>query len=203
MAHGDDKGLRLPPKLAPIQIVILPVRAEDGIITACKTIAENLEKVGYRTKLDGEEGQTIGWKINKWELRGVPLRIEIGNKEIEAGVMTIVRRDTNEKMQIRIDDAVEKIGETLEHIQKNLLSQAEALLKNSTHEVTEWEDFEKRMEGERGFLKSFWCGRSECETRIKEQTKATTRCLAEEGGKGKCIFCGEEALEKWYFAQAY
>ena len=86
MAHGDDKGLRLPPKLAPIQIVILPVRTEDAIMTTCKTIAENLEKAGYRIKLDSEDSQTIGWKINKWELRGVPLRIEIGNKEREAGV---------------------------------------------------------------------------------------------------------------------
>ncbi|MEN9558183.1 MAG: prolyl-tRNA synthetase [Candidatus Parcubacteria bacterium] len=203
MAHGDDKGLRLPPKLAPIQIVILPVRAEDGNIAACKTIAENLEKAGYRIKLDSEDGQTIGWKINKWELKGVPLRVEIGNKEIEAGVMTIVRRDTDEKMRVRIDEAAQKIGELLEDIQNNLFAQAEALLKNSTHEVTDWEDFKKRMLVEKGFLKSFWCGRADCEAQIKEQTKATTRCLAEEGVKGKCIFCGEEASEKWYFAQAY
>lgn len=203
MAHGDDKGLRLPPKLAPIQIVILPVRVEDGIVAACKTIGENLETAGYRIKLDSEDGQTIGWKINKWELRGVPLRIEIGNKEIEAGVMTIVRRDTDEKIQIRIDDAAKKIGELLEDIQKNLFTQADALLKNSTSEVTEWEDFKKRMETEKGFLKSFWCGRADCEAQIKEQTKATTRCLADEGAKGKCIFCSEEASEKWYFAQAY
>ena len=203
MAHGDDKGLRLPPKLAPIQVIILPVRAEDGIVAACKTITESLEKAGFRIKLDDTEDQTIGWKINKWELRGVPLRVEIGNKEIESGVMTIVRRDTDEKLQVRIEVAAAKIGELLGDIQNNLFTQAEELLKSSTHEVTEWEGFRKRMEGEKGFLKSFWCGRADCETQIKEHTKATTRCLAEDGSKGTCIFCGEEASEKWYFAQAY
>ncbi len=203
MAHGDDKGLRLPPKLAPIQVVILPVRVEDEIVIVCKAIAASLEKLGYRIKLDIEENQSIGWKMNKWELKGVPLRIEIGNKEIERGVATLVRRDTDEKIQAQIDDVAEKVSELLEDIQKNLFTQAEAFLKNSTHEVARWEDFKMYMEGEKGFLKSFWCGRTDCEARIKEQTKATTRCLAEENVKGKCVCCDQESFEKWYFAQAY
>jgi len=133
----------------------------------------------------------------------VPLRIEIGNKEVEEGTLTLVRRDTDEKTSIRIQDAVQIIGENLEAIQVNLLTQAEAFLKSSTHEVKEWSEFKQRMEGEKGFLKVYWCGITECEFNIKEQTKATTRCFAETCSESVCICCGEKTSEKWYFAQSY
>lgn len=202
MAHGDDKGLRLPPKLAPIQVVILPVKADQTLNQFCQKIAEELEYAGYRIKIDTQD-ERIGWKINKWELKGVPLRIEVGNKELEEGSLTLVRRDTDEKMNINVTDSVLKIGEILEAIQLNLLTQAEAFLKSSTHEVSEWSEFKQRMEGERGFLKAYWCGTAECEATIKEQTKATTRCMAETSEESACIHCGEKANEKWLFAQSY
>lgn len=202
MAHGDDRGLRLPPKLAPIQVVILPVKNDEKINAFCQTVEEKLEEAGYRIKIDNQD-ERIGWKINKWELKGVPLRIEIGNKEVDEGMLTLVRRDTDEKTSASIQDAVQTIGEILEAIQTNLLTQAEAFLKSSTHEVNEWSDFKARMEGDKGFLKAYWCGRTECESSIKEQTKATTRCFAETCTESICICCGEKTSEKWYFAQSY
>lgn len=202
LAHGDDKGLRLPPKLAPIQIVILPVKSDEAINIFCQNLADRLEEAGCRVKIDNQD-ERIGWKINKWELKGVPLRIEIGKKEVEEGILTLVRRDTDEKMSIRLEDSALKVGELLKAVQTNLLTQAEIFLKSSTHEVSDWNDFKLRMEGEKGFLKAYWCGKSDCEANIKEQTKATTRCLAEVGEESTCICCGEKASEKWFFAQSY
>ncbi|MBI2483550.1 proline--tRNA ligase [Candidatus Uhrbacteria bacterium] len=203
MAHGDDKGLRLPPKLAPVQIVILPVRAEEEIIVACREIAATLQREGFRVKVDDEPGQTIGWKFNKWELRGVPLRIEVGKRELEEGVLTIARRDTGEKVRIRIDDLPRAIGELLGDIQATLLAQADAFLQSSTHEVRTWEEFKTYMNAGRGFLRSYWCGSRDCESQIKEETKATTRCFSGTLAGGTCIRCGKETEEQWYFAQAY
>lgn len=202
MAHGDDKGLRLPPKLAPIQVIILPVKAEEAINTACQSIADRLNEAGYRVKVDTDD-ERIGWKSNKWELRGVPIRVEIGNKELEEGVFTLARRDTDEKERVRIEDAPQKIAQILEEIQANLLSQAETFLQTGTHDITNWEAFKRQMDGEKGFLKAFWCGKAACEAQIKEESRATTRCLAEEGVEGVCIHCGEQAKQKWYFAQSY
>lgn len=202
MAHGDDKGLRLPPKLAPIQVIILPVKAEEAINAACQSIADRLNEAGYRVKVDTDD-ERIGWKSNKWELRGVPIRVEIGNKELEEGVFTLARRDTDEKERVRIEDAPQKIAQILEEIQANLLSQAETFLQTGTHDITNWEAFKQQMDGEKGFLKAFWCGKAACEAQIKEESRATTRCLAEEGVEGVCIHCGEQAKQKWYFAQSY
>ncbi len=202
MAHGDDKGLRLPPKLAPVQVVILPVKNDETINGFCQEIAMKLEEAGYRIKIDAQD-ERIGWKINKWELKGVPLRIEIGLKEVQEGMLTLVRRDTDEKTNISVEDSALKIGEILEAIQLNLLTQAETFLKSSTHDVNEWSEFKQRMEGGKGFLKAYWCGKAECEAAIKEQTKATTRCMAETSEESACIHCGEKTNEKWFFAQSY
>lgn len=202
MAHGDDKGLRLPPKLAPIQVVVLPVKSEDAINAYCEKIAHIAKEAGYRLKVDHDD-ERIGWKINKWELRGVPLRIEVGKREVEEGMLTVVRRDTEEKMSIRLDEAGQKIGELLQAIQANLYAQAEAYLNDSTCEVSTWDAFKQRMEGEKGFLKAYWCGQADCEANIKEQSKATTRCFAEAATESVCVCCGKVSKEKWYFAQSY
>nr|MBP9763049.1 proline--tRNA ligase [Patescibacteria group bacterium] len=190
------------PKLAPIQVIILPVKAEEAINAACQSIADRLNEAGYRVKVDTDD-ERIGWKSNKWELRGVPIRVEIGNKELEEGVFTLARRDTDEKERVRIEDAPQKIAQILEEIQANLLSQAETFLQTGTHDITNWEAFKQQMDGEKGFLKAFWCGKAACEAQIKEESRATTRCLAEEGVEGVCIHCGEQAKQKWYFAQSY
>ncbi len=202
MAHGDDKGLRLPPKLAPIQVVVLPVKSEDAINAYCEKIAHMAEEAGYRLKVD-QDDERIGWKINKWELRGVPLRIEVGKREVEEGMLTVVRRDIEEKISIRLEEAAQKIGELLQAIQANLYAQAEAYLRDSTCEVSTWDAFKQRMEGEKGFLKAYWCGQADCEANIKEQSKATTRCFAEAATENVCVCCGKVSKEKWYFAQSY
>lgn len=202
LMHGDDKGLRLPPNIAPIQIVIVPVRMEDPLVGACEELAEELERKGYRVKVDLSD-QSIGWKLNAWELKGVPLRIEVGQRELEEGKLKLARRDTDEKIEIPREDIADEIGTILENIQATLLAQAEELLQKSTHDVGDWNEFTQRMEGEKGFLKSFWCGKADCEAKIKEESKATTRCLAETNVNGTCIRCSEPATEKWFFAQSY
>ncbi len=203
LVHGDDKGLRLPPKLAPTQIVILPVRLEDEILAGCTTLAAQLEEAGYRVKIDEQDNESIGWKINKWELKGVPLRIEIGKRELEAGAVKMVRRDTGEAMTVALTSLVQEAGNCLTNIQTELFRQAEKLLADNLHTVETYEAFKEGMNTTRGFLKAFWCGSPACEKSIKEETKATTRCFTNDIGEGTCIYCGKPATEKWYFAQAY
>jgi prolyl-tRNA synthetase len=203
LVHGDDAGLRLPPRIAPIQVVLLPVRADTELLEACRDLEAALRHAGIRVKIDDGDDQTIGRKINHWELRGVPLRIEVGKRELESGSLKAVRRDNGEVVTIDVTNPMPLVQSTLDAIQSNLLSQAAALLREHTHDVTAYDAFKKIMETERGFLKCFWCGSPDCETKIKEETKATTRCRAEKGVSGACILCGKNATESWYFAQAY
>ncbi len=203
LVHGDDKGLRLPPRLAPTQIIILPVRADEALLNTCQDLARDLRAVGCRVKIDADDHESIGWKINEWELKGVPLRIEIGKRELEAGALKLVRRDNGEIIQVALADIVTEAPKILDAIQANLLAQATELLHGNTHEVSTWDDFVARMAGERGFLKVSWCGLASCEKEIKEKTKATTRCMAQDGVPGTCIHCGQPATAQWYFAQSY
>lgn len=202
LVHGDDKGLRLPPRIAPIQVVILPVRTDDVLIQAAEAISLRLAAKGYRAKVDKSDA-SIGWKMNEWELKGVPMRIEVGKRELETEAVTVARRDSAEKMTIKLGELEEGIGRLLDEIHANLLAQATELLKKNTHEVKEWPEFRALMGAQRGFLKAFWCGDAECEAKIKEETKATTRCLAEEGTSGKCVRCSKASNESWYFGQSY
>lgn len=206
LAHGDDKGLRLPPRLAPIQVVLLPVRIEEPILKAVEDFKKLLVAAGVRVKIDDRD-ETIGFKINKWEVKGVPLRIEVGARELEAGFLKVVRRDTGEADQVAIGDLVPSVQTMLQKIQENLYAEAEQFLIASTHEVSDYEQFKKIMDGEKGFIKAFWCGDVECEENIKKETTATTRCRVEQPSgvrvTGKCVYCGKECHEQWYFAQAY
>lgn len=205
MAHGDDGGLRLPPRLAPIQVIILPVRPEKNLTDEAAHLSSELKKAGIRANLDSAENETIGFRINKWELKGVPLRLEIGAKELEKRVVTAVRRDTGEKKEIAIKNLGEEIKSLLDSIQSNLLNEAEQFLKGNTHHVNDYKQFQDVMASTKGFLSALWCEDASCEIRIKEETKATTRCkpldLPEE--KGTCIGCGKPAQNRWYFGQAY
>lgn len=205
MSHGDDAGLVLPPKLAPMQVVILPVRDDEKIMTACLSIQHTLKSVGLRVKLDFTDDESIGYRINKWELKGVPIRIEIGAKEVEQNLVTIVRRDTNEKIQVQFSDVAVKVSKLLVKIQDDLLSRATEFLEKNTHQVDTYESFREILATKRGFISAFWCESEECEKEIKAQTKATTRCLPLESKvePGKCIYCGGIAKHRWIFAQAY
>jgi prolyl-tRNA synthetase len=205
MMHGDDLGLRLPPRVAPIQVVILPVKVETDVLQTCDQVAGELKDQGVRVLVDSREDETLGYKINKWELKGVPLRIEIGEKEIESQKLTAVRRDSGERLEIPITTVADQVKETLENIQTNLFEQADTFLKENTHEVKNYEEFKKVMETTRGFIRAFWCENPECEAKIKEETKTTPRCLPLDAkeGKGECLLCGGPAKFRWLFGQAY
>ncbi|HEY4963933.1 MAG TPA: proline--tRNA ligase [Candidatus Saccharimonadales bacterium] len=203
MAHGDDKGLRLPPKLAPIQAIVIPVKSDDIVITEYgNKIVNSLKKVGIRADFDTRDGESLGFKINKWELKGVPVRLEIGQKEIDSQSVKIVRRDNNESQVIGLVKLTIKVSEQLNEIQASMLAQAKSFLLENTLTVSSYKQFQEAMLNSKGFLIAFWCGNPECEAAIKEQTKATTRCL-KDIGNDNCIYCGKTATEQWYFAQAY
>lgn len=196
MAHGDDAGLVLPPQIAPIQVVIIPVNQDEEVIKACGKLKDSLSDL--RVKIDNRDDESLGFKINKWELKGVPLRIEVGKREIESGKFKMVRRDTHET----VDGDVKDI---LNQIQKDILAKQEKFLTENTHSVDSYDEFKKIMETKKGFINAFWCEDAVCETKIKEETKASTRCLplGAKEEQGKCIYCGKQAKYKWVFAQAY
>ena len=205
MMHGDDAGLRIPPKLAPVQVVILPIKNEANILDYSKRIAEELKTAGIRVKIDDREDETIGFRINKWEVKGVPLRIETGAREVEGKSLTIVRRDTGEKLEIGAGMPGALVLNLLDEIQVNMLSEAEAFLKENTREAKDYEEFKKIMAKERGFILANWCEGAGCEAKIKEETKASTRCLTKEGEgqAGECVYCKSASKNRWLFAQAY
>lgn len=208
MTHGDDQGLVLPPKLAPIQVVIIPIPAKNQrlkpkIQKYIDQIAQKLQQENISMEIDDREEYSVGWKYNYWELKGVPLRLEIGEAEVKQQMITVVRRDKNLKFKVEYSKL--KIKELLAEVQKSLLEKAKKFLKQHTFEVETYQEFKKIMKERRGFLKAFWCQDSRCEVKIKEETKATIRALplTAKKEKGKCIYCGRQADYRWYFAQAY
>ncbi len=210
MSHGDDSGLRLPPRVAPIQVVLIPISIGEWkkeIIPIMEELERKLKKAGIRTRLDDRTEYTPGWKFSDWEMRGVPVRIEIGPRDIKQKQAVIVRRDNMEKFSLGLDSVVEKLGTILEDVQLSLFTEAQEFQKKNTHEVSSYEDFKSILESKRGFLKVFWCGSSECEQKIKEETAATIRAIpldrTPEESRGKCILCGRDSKLKVYFARAY
>lgn len=205
MAHGDDGGLRLPPRLAPIQAIILPIKNDTELATAAENMRTALKKADIRVEIDAADNESIGFRINKWELKGVPLRLEVGAKELENNVVTAVRRDTGIKKELSLKNLEKEVTALLNSIQENLLHEAERFLKDNTHDVDEYKTFKEIMKGGKGFLSAFWCEDAKCEAKIKEETKATTRCLPLEAKneKGSCVGCGTPASHRWYFGQAY
>ena len=155
--------------------------------------------------LDDRIQQTPGWKFNEWELKGVPLRVEIGPKEVQAGEVVVARRDNQEKMKMKKGAVKKEVKKLLEEIQKGLLSRSSQFLKENTFRVDDYGEFKKVMKAQKGFLSAFWCESRECEDKIKEETKATNRCLpmGTKKEKGKCVYCGKESAYRWLFGQAY
>ncbi len=209
LVHGDDNGLVLPPKVAPYQVVIIPIFKKDmdqqKLINYGSELKRDLEKSDIRVHFDKTDTQSPGRKFNTWEVRGVPVRIEIGEQELQENKVTLVRRDTSEKQTISGEKLSEEIEKLMEQIQKNLYEKARKFLQENTHSVDNYEEFKKIMQTSRGFIKAFWCESLECEAKIKAETKATTRCLPlnSSAEKGTCIYCKKSAKHCWFFAQAY
>lgn len=208
MAHGDDNGLVLPPKIAPVQVVIIPIfekKANRKILNFCSKIKKELENKGICIELDDREQYSPGWKFNEWELKGVPLRLEVGIKEIKGKYVTIVRRDSNSKLKCQISKLNLKTKNLLGDIQKNLFKKTQKFLDENTHRMGDYKKFKNIMKEKKGFLWAFWCGNPKCEAKIKKETKASTRLLPLQARKekGKCIYCSKKAEHQWLFAQAY
>ena len=210
MVHGDDQGLILPPRLAPYQVVIVPIFKSDEekalVFEAAKKIREQLVKANIRVKVDEREGQSPGFKFNDWEMRGVPLRMEIGPKDVAKGSVVLARRDRpgkEGKSFVSQDGIAESVEQQLAAIQKALFERALAFRNMHTFEPKNLEEF--RVVVEQGFARSYWCGDAKCEEQIKEETKATLRCIPMEqpGGAGVCIHCGKPANELAIFGKAY
>jgi prolyl-tRNA synthetase len=210
MVHGDDQGLILPPRLAPHQVVIVPIYKTDEekalVFEAAKKIREQLVKANIRVKVDEREGQSPGYKFNDWEMRGVPLRMEIGPKDVAKGSVVLARRDRpgrEGKSFVSQEGIAESVEQQLGAIQKALLERALEFRNARTSEPKNLEEF--RAAVEQGFARSPWCGDSKCEEQIKETTKATLRCIPMEQpvGAGVCIFCGKPSNELAIFGKAY
>jgi prolyl-tRNA synthetase len=210
MVHGDDQGLILPPKLAPIQAVIVPIWKNDAeraaTLGAAAAVRAALLAAGIRTKTDEREGASPGFKFNDWEMRGVPLRIEIGPKDVSNNAVVLARRDKpgrEGKSPVPQAGIAEAVKEALVVVQKSLYDRALAFREAHTREPANFEEFKLAVES--GFARAFWCGASACEEKIKEATKATMRCipLEQSGGSGACIFCGAASTERAIFAKAY
>jgi prolyl-tRNA synthetase len=209
MAHGDDAGLRLPPAVAPIQVVIVPIYRSDDersrVLGGAQELAARLRDAGFRVKLDDREEHRPGFKFAEWELRGVPVRIELGPRDLDAGQVTIVRRDQGVKAPAGIGEAVARISQVVEDIQRSLFDDAKAFADAHTFRAASYDELLGYLADPGGFVVGGWCGSAECETKVKEQTKATIRYLPLDPtpAQGRCIVCGATAAEEATWAVAY
>ncbi len=195
MAHGDNRGLKLPPKVAPIQVIIVPVALhKEGVVEKAQQLYESL-KQHYRTQVDLRDNYSNGYKFNDWEMRGVPIRIEIGPRDIENGVAILVRRDTGEKITVPINEIAQIIEKLLADIQNNLYCQCEKRNSEKTNIATNLDEFNKVINEKQGYIKAMWCGSTECENKIKEVTGAHSRCIPfqQEHISENCVVCGKKA----------
>lgn len=204
MVHGDDQGLVLPPNIAPIQIIIVPVPNQKNALELATKVHNDL-KNQFRTDIDLVDDETLGFKFNKWEIKGVPVRLEIGQKEIDDGEVTIFRRDTDEKQKINIKDLTSYLQNLLSDIQTSLFEKHKKFTADNTFLIDSYDEFKKIMSTTRGFISAHWCESAECEAAIKAETKATTRCLPLDAKEesSKCIHCGQPSTHRWLFAQSY
>src|SRR5687767_15391366 len=209
MTHGDDSGLVLPPKIAPYQVVIVPIPRgnwKETVLPKCEEIKQQLTAAGIRVKLDGDESQTPGWKFAEYEMRGVPLRLEIGPKDIEKNAVFAARRDTRAKASMPMDGLAGAIASLLDEIQQALFDRAVKFRDEHTSKTDSYDEFKSIMEGRPGFVIAPWCGGAQCEADIKTETQATIRNIPKgyEQAPGKpCIRCGKPAAVSAWFAKAY
>ena len=209
MVHGDDKGLVMPPKVAPIQVVIVPIpfkgQEAEAIAAKTKEIAETLKNHGISVILDDRQEYTPGWKFNQWELKGVPIRIELGPRDLKNGQVVMVRRDNCQKSFVKEAEIMTSVERLLEEIQDSMLAKAKAILADKTTTVQSYEEFKQVLEAKGGFIKAAWCGSPECEAKVKDETGATIRIRpfqTEKPATG-CVVCDKEAPETAYWARSY
>ena len=208
MTHGDDSGLILPPRVAPYQVVIVPIARgnwQETVLPRARDIQSELMRHGVRVMLDDRDAYTPGWKFAEWEMRGVPLRLEIGPKDIEKSQVLLARRDTREKLPTPMDGLMATIVSLLEAIQENLFDRALKYRVDHTQRVSTYDEFKSLMEGRPGFLIAAWCGSADCEAQIKAETQATLRNipLDSAAATGVCVKCGRPAAGEAWFAKAY
>jgi prolyl-tRNA synthetase len=209
MAHGDDRGLRLPPRIAPQQVVIVPiVRGDDdaGVLQAAAAVADELRAAGVRVRVDDRPEYRPGFKFHEWELKGVPLRVEIGDRDVAAKAVTVARRDSGEKQTIPLPDLRERVGELLADVQTSLFRAArDEQERRMLRDPSDYDELIQYLRDGGGFAASPWCGRRECEARVKDESSATIRCLplVEQRTEGTCICCGRKAVSPAVWAQAY
>jgi prolyl-tRNA synthetase len=208
MTHGDDSGLVLPPRVAPYQVVIVPISRgnwRETVLPKAREVRDRLVAAGVRVMLDDRDSNTPGWKFAEWEMRGVPLRLEIGPKDIEKSSVLLARRDTRAKSQAPMDGLAEHVSGVLDEIQANLLARARAFRESHTASAETYDEFKRLMEGRPGFVISPWCGSAECEAEIKSETQATIRNIPFDSPEPKapCLKCGAQATAMAWFAKAY
>ena len=208
MVHGDDSGLILPPRIAPYQVVIVPIPRGDWratVLPRAQDIAAALKGAGVRVMLDDREEYKPGWKFSEWEMRGVPLRLEIGPRDIEREQVLVARRDTREKLTMPMNGLEAGIAELLDTVQSALFARALAFRDSHTVRTASSEEFRRVFEGRPGFVIAPWCGSAECEARIKADTQATIRNLALDlpAATGDCVRCGRPGMTDAYFAKSY
>ena len=205
MVHGDDSGLVLPPKIAPVQVDVVPImQKKEGVLEKAAEVKEMLVKAGFRVKVDDSD-KNPGWKFAEQEMRGIPVRVEMGPRDIEAGQAIVVRRDTREKITVSIDELSVKIGGILDAMQKEMLERAREHRDAHTYVAANYDEFKKTVAEKPGFVKAMWCGGQACEDKIKEDTTATSRCMPfeQEQISDVCVCCGKPAKKMVYWGKAY
>ena len=207
MVHGDDSGLKLPPRIAPVQVMVIPIQQrKEGVLEKSEELLAVLKEAGIRAKLDDSD-KSPGWKFSEQEMRGIPLRVEIGPKDIENNQAVLVRRDTREKVVVSLENLAAKANELLDAIQKDMFDRALAHREAHTYEASDYETFKQTIDEKPGFVKAPWCGCQECEDKIKEDTTATSRCIPLVGGEAAegatCVCCGKPAKKLVYWGKAY
>jgi prolyl-tRNA synthetase len=207
MTHGDDSGLILPPLVAPYQVVVVPIGRDDwreSVLPTALAVKQQLMDAGLRVTLD-QGDERPGWKFAEWELRGVPLRLEIGPRDIARSQVVIARRDTREKIPVAMDSLAGRVQDLLDDVQRTLLARAREFLEQRTERVEDYGAFKELMAGRPGFVIAAWCGSATCEALVKTETQATIRNMPLDAKPptGRCIACGEPALADAWFAKAY
>ncbi|NLO87419.1 MAG: proline--tRNA ligase [Firmicutes bacterium] len=214
LVHGDDRGLKLPPRIAPIQVVIVPIapkKARETVLAKASELEARLRNAGFRVHLDDREEYSPGYKYNHWELRGVPLRLEIGPRDIENNQVVLVRRDNGEKLFAGIDGLEEALPGVLDAIQRDMLAAARKFLDENSRPAADMAEMEKIITEKRGFVYAWWCGDEACELEVKERMSATIRNIPldqqaarqKAPAAAKCVHCGKPAAEVAVFARAY
>jgi prolyl-tRNA synthetase len=210
MVHGDDSGLRFPPRIAPVQVMVVPISVgnwKETVLPIAQAAVENLKAAGVRAGIDAREEATPGWKFAEYEMRGVPLRIEIGPRDIKAGQAVLVRRDTKAKEAVPLALLATRVPPLLDDIQSELFAQARAFLQANIRDAADYESFKSVLENQRGFVRASWCGGEACEERIKNETMATIRVIPPEEDQARvgepCVACGRKGQALAYFARAY